>query len=415
MAKRIVQKFGGTSVKDEASREQAASHVKRAIKEGYKVVVVVSAIGRQGAPYATDTLLGLVSESTADARSLDLLASCGEVISAVLFTDLLKQKNMTATAMTGAQAGFVTSSDFGDAKITEMKCDSLKKTLESYDVVVVAGFQGMDDQGEVTTLGRGGSDTSASALGAALQAEWIDIFTDVDGVMTADPRIVKSARQIPVVTYTEICNLAYQGAKVIHPRAVEIAMQAKIPIRIRSTHSDSPGTLVTALVKSEAKIADIDERLVTGIAHVANVSQITVKATGDQPIQQAAIFNAMASEGISVDFISITPTYVSYTVSASSTNRAEMVLKTQGHTPFIKKGCAKVSAVGAGMTGVPGVAAKIVAALAAKKINILQSADSHTTIWVLVDGEHMEAAVNALHDVFLLPSEMTTTSVVHEE
>lgn len=243
----VVQKFGGTSVRNEEVRRQAAHHVKEAVENGYKVIVVVSAMGRKGDPYATDTLLSLVNgnDSFADVREKDLLVSCGEVISSVVFTDLLQSLNVKASAVTGAQAGFRTNEEFSNAKIIDMQCDGLKERLHHFDVVVVAGFQGSSATGEITTLGRGGSDTSATALGAALQAEYVDIFTDVEGVMTADPRMVDTARPLKAVTYNEICNMAYQGAKVIHPRAVEIAMQAKIPIRIRSTQSDGAGTLIT--------------------------------------------------------------------------------------------------------------------------------------------------------------------------
>lgn len=285
-----------------------------------------------------------------------------------------------------------------------MKCDRLLRELEQVDAVVVAGFQGAAKNGDITTIGRGGSDTSAAALGAALNAEWIDIFTDVEGIMTADPRIAENARPLSVVTYTEVCNMAYQGAKVIHPRAVEIAMQAKVPIRIRSTYSDSPGTLVTSLNR-ENKGTDIKERPVTGIAHVSNVSQIKVFAKKDQYNLQSEVFKAMANENISVDFINISPNGVVYTVSDEMTSRAAKVLEGLGHIPQIEKNCAKVSVVGAGMAGVPGVTSKIVTALSEKGIRILQSADSHTTIWVLVKQDDLSKAVNALHDAFQLNEE----------
>ncbi|WP_210363873.1 aspartate kinase [Bacillus sp. REN3] len=399
----IVQKFGGTSVRDENSRSYAVKHIKKAIEEGYKAVVVVSAMGRKGDPYATDTLLGLVggNSSLISRREHDLLLSCGETISSVVFSNLLLGNGIKAAALTGAQAGFRTNSEHTSARILDMKCERLLRELEEVDVVVVAGFQGAAKNGDVTTIGRGGSDTSAAALGAALNAEWIDIFTDVEGIMTADPRIAENARPLSVVTYTEVCNLAYQGAKVIHPRAVEIAMQAKVPIRIRSTYTDSPGTLVTS-VNRESKGTDIKERPVTGIAHVSNVSQIKVFAKKDQYNLQAEVFKAMANENISVDFINISPNGVVYTVSDEMTSRAEKVLEGLGHTPQIERNCAKVSVVGAGMAGVPGVTSKIVTALSEKGIRILQSADSHTTIWVLVKQEDLGKAVNALHDAFQL-------------
>lgn len=402
----IVQKFGGTSVQSEKTREYAMNHIQQAIKEGYKVVTVVSAMGRLGDAYATDTLMQLIGgqNTTLSPREQDLLLSCGETISSTVFTHMLKENGLKAVAMSGAQAGIKTNRDYMHAKIKEMNCKRLIAELEHYDVVVVAGFQGATDNGDITTLGRGGSDTSAAALGAALRAEWIDIFTDVDGMMTADPRIVKKARPLAVVTYDEVCNMAYQGAKVIHPRAVEIAMQAKIPIRIRSTYTDSPGTLVTTLERKN-KATHIQDRLVTGIAYVTDVSQIKVTAKKGDYNLQADVFKAMAKENISVDFINISPNDVIYTVPESMIDQAISVLNEVGYDPTVVKDCAKVSVVGAGITGVPGVAAKIVTSLAEKEIRILQSADSHTTIWVLVEGKDLVNAVNALHDVFELQKE----------
>ncbi|MDQ0270172.1 aspartate kinase [Cytobacillus purgationiresistens] len=402
----VVQKFGGTSVRNEEGRTHALRHIKQAILEGFKVVVVVSAMGRKGDPYATDTLLSLVNlpDSKINKRETDLLLSCGEIISSVVFSNMLLENGFKATALTGAQAGFRTNHDHMNAKIIDMKCDRLLKELEINDIVVVAGFQGSARNGDITTIGRGGSDTSAAALGSALNAEWIDIFTDVEGIMTADPRIAENARPLNVVTYTEVCNMAYQGAKVIHPRAVEIAMQAKIPIRIRSTYTDGLGTLVTSITKHN-RGADIKERPVTGIAHVANISQIKVLAKKDQYNLQSEVFKSMAAEGISVDFINIYPNGVTYTVTAEMTDKAVSILNRLGHQPKVERACAKVSVVGAGMQGVPGVASKIVTALSEQGIRIMQSADSHTTIWVLVEQNDLPKAVNALHDAFHLEQE----------
>ena len=402
----VVQKFGGTSLINESLREKAADHVSKAINDGYKVVVVVSAMGRSGDPYATDSLLNLVggNNTSVSNRELDLLASCGETISSVVFSNLLNNQGLKALAMTGAQAGFRTNEDYTNAKIIEMKVESLKVHLETYDIIVVTGFQGETPSGTTATLGRGGSDTSATALGAALKAEVVDIFTDVAGVMTADPRIVKSAKPLSVVTYNEICNMAYQGAKVIHPRAVEVAMQAKIPIRIRSTYTDGEGTLITSSTTKTVG-RDVEERPITGIAHVKNVTQIKVLSNEGEYNLQTKVFKAMARGGISVDFISIHPLGVAYTVSDEVADKAVAILKELDLSPQILRHCAKVSAVGAGMTGVPGVTSRIVEALASRNIQILQSADSHTTIWVLVKEEDMVDAVNALHEMFLLSQE----------
>ncbi|GGE46111.1 aspartokinase [Pullulanibacillus camelliae] len=400
----IVQKFGGTSVQSDEDRREAVKHVKKAVSEGYKVVVVVSAMGRKGAPYATDTLLGLVEDRRLSEREMDLLMSCGETISSVVFSGLLQSEEIASDALTGGQAGFRTSENFMNAKIIEVDTSVLRQRLEAVDVVVVAGFQGITKTGEITTIGRGGSDTSAAALGAALGAEWIDIFTDVEGVMTADPRIVSDARHLQVLTYNEVCNMAYQGAKVIHPRAVEIAMQAKVPIRIRSTKSERPGTLITA-IKRMGKGQDVQERLITGITYMDDVTQIKVKAKKDQYDFQSKVFKAMAEQHISVDFFNISPQEVVYTVSRLATERAVAALETLGFDPEVKRNCAKVSAVGAGIAGVPGVTAKIVHALTSQGIQILQSADSHTTIWVLIENKYLNEAVNALHKAFELEKE----------
>jgi aspartate kinase len=407
----LVQKFGGTSLKAEDGRNRAVQHIDKAVQDGYKVVVVVSAMGREGDPYATDTLLSLVGGDTTNItpREYDLLLSCGEQISAVVMSSMLNSTNKKATALTGAEAGFITSNEHMNAKIIDMKCNRLLALFESHDIVVVAGFQGKSKDGDITTLGRGGSDTSAAALGAALGAEWIDIFTDVEGVMTADPRIVSDARPLTNVTYNEICNLAYQGAKVIHPRAVEIAMQAKVPLRIRSTYSESLGTLVTSISK-ETHGRDVVDRLITGIAHVSNVTQVKVSPRDGEYDFQTKVFKAMANEQISIDFFNISPSGIAYTISAEKTERAYEILTGLGYKPEINRNCAKVSAVGAAIAGVPGVTAKIVEALAQEGVQILQSADSHTTIWVLVRQDDLVKAVNALHKTFELDKEVKVQS-----
>ncbi|WP_406687247.1 aspartate kinase [Rossellomorea vietnamensis] len=408
----IVQKFGGTSVRDEASRLKAIAHTKQAINKGYKVVVVVSAMGRKGEPYATDSLLSLIGgrNTSISKREQDLLLSCGEIISSLVFSNMLLEHGIRSTALTGAQAGFRTNNDFNNAKIIEMKCSRLVRELEQHDAVVVAGFQGATKDGDVTTIGRGGSDTSASALGVALKADYIDIFTDVEGVMTADPRISSKARPITVVSYNEVCNMAYQGAKVIHPRAVEIAMNSNVPIRIRSTYSNGEGTLVTTLENTKAH-KEFRSHPVTGIAHVSNLTQIKVFAKEDQYNLQAEVFKAMAKEGISVDFINISPRGVVYTVGSSLADDAIRVLRKIGHNPIIESECAKISVVGAGMTGVPGVTSAIVSSLSNEGIRILQSADSHTTIWVLVKEMDLINAINALHDTFQLQERNATFRV----
>jgi len=404
-----VHKFGGTSVQSEENRKHVIKHIKNALMNDYKLVVVVSALGRKPDPYATDTLLSLVDypANHNSNRELDMLMSAGEMISSVVLSNELQKNHIDSVALTGAQAGFITTDDFTKAKIKEVNPKRILKELESHDVVVVAGFQGQTEQGDITTIGRGGSDTTAAALGAALPAAKIEIFTDVNGIMTADPRVVKKARPLDVVTYNEISNLAYQGAKVVHPRAVEIAMQAKIPMRVRSTYTEEPGTLVTSRKELEMGV-DIPDRLITGIAHMTSLTQLKIQLKEEDYRLQSEIFKAMAEANISVDFINISPTNVVYTVPNSVTKEAVDILETLGYYPEINENCAKVSAVGAGMTGVPGVASKIVQALTNNGVEILQSADSHTTIWVLVREKDLITAVNALHEVFELSESRTS-------
>lgn len=406
----LVQKFGGTSLSTKEARGHVISHIRRELDNGFRLVVVVSAMGRKGDPYATDTLLDLVAEGNGSlqAREQDLLMACGEIISAAKLSSLLAEQKITSVVLTGAQAGFRTDSQYGNARILDIVPTRVLEELQQKDVVIVTGFQGQNQGGDFTTLGRGGSDTSATALGAALHAEMVDIYTDVDGILTADPRIVEDAQPLDYVSYTEICNMAHQGAKVIHPRAVEIAMQSGIPVRVRSTFSESEGTLVANPEGFKDVQLGIVDRYVTGIAYVANVTQIRVESSGKGADNlQLKVFKAMAENAISVDFISVTPTGVAYTVFDRDSAKAEAVLHSMNLSPNILTGCAKVSVIGGGINGVPGIMAKIVEALTEQNIQILQSADSNTTIWVLVNKEDMVQSLRALHTKFELgrPSE----------
>ncbi|NLT94523.1 MAG: aspartate kinase [Clostridia bacterium] len=402
----IVQKFGGSSLSTQEKRLQAANKVIAAKKDGYAIVVVVSAMGRTGDPYATDTLINLVKNINRDInpRELDLLLNCGEIISAVVFCQVISNLGYEAIVLTGAQAGIITDNSFTEARILKVNPEKVFKNLKDNKIVIVAGFQGITHDGELTTLGRGGSDTTAAALGVALDAQFVEIFTDVDGIKTADPRIVKDAKTLDVVTYNEICHLAHQGAKVIHPRAVEIAMQKNIPLRVRSTFNDAPGTLVTNHSDMQNSVEISSDRLITGIAHVPRITQLKIPTKNYKDIKglELKIFRSMALSNISIDFINVHPDQVIFTVRDDDAEKAEQIINNLGLEVEVLPGCAKVSAVGANMAGVPGVMAKIVEALTEENIQILQTADSHTTIWCLVKKEDMEKAVIALHRKFNL-------------
>jgi aspartate kinase len=401
----IVQKFGGTSVATSEGRDRVALKIKEALHQGLKVVVVVSAMGRFGEPYATDTLINMARGvcKQVQPRELDLLMSCGENISTVVMVQTLKNHGMEAMAFTGGQAGIITDHQFNNARIMEIKTDNLHKCLEDGRIAVVAGFQGMTSDGEITTLGRGGSDTTASALGVALNADVIEIYTDVDGVMTADPRLVPQAKPLATMTYNEVCEMAHLGAKVVHPRAVEIAMEGRIPLRIRSTFSDSLGTLITdagSIHSTEIK----GDKVVTGLAHVAEMAFVKIHSEEDlnDTGRMLEIFRRMAEAGISVDMIQVSPREVGFIIKGDLVERAGEILNQLPLEVLIDTGYAKVAIVGTGMRGVPGVMARMVQGLRKQRIAIFHSADSHTNIACLVKQEEMSKALRALHDEFEL-------------
>jgi aspartate kinase len=399
----LIQKFGGTSLSTDQAREHVINHIIRERSNGLAVVVVVSAMGRKGDPYATDTLLQLIRDNgdRLPLRERDMLLGCGELISAATLCSLAQASGIPSVVLTGGQAGIMTDEQYGHARIKEIVPEKILHHLRRGSVVIVTGFQGSTAQGDTTTLGRGGSDTSATALGAALRAEMVDIYTDVNGILTADPRIVEEAKRLAVVSYAEICNMARQGAKVIHPRAVEIAQQARIPLRVRSTFSSETGTLVTDSAELRAEVS-VRDRHVTGIAHATGITQISVKAIEGRNDVQLQVFQSMAKHHISVDFINVTPSGAIYTVFDQDAERAVAVLKDCGFTPAFINGCAKVSVIGGGMNGEPGVMARIVEALTEQGISIMQSADSNTTIWVLVREADMAEALRSLHAKFEL-------------
>lgn len=405
MERIVVQKFGGTSLADETRRRLAAGHVEQALAQGQRPVVIVSAMGRAPDPYATDTLLQLISGAAEgeeeDPRDVDLLLSCGEVIAAVVFAGLLRRRGHPARAFTGAQAGIVTDGRFGDARVVRVEPARLYDTLLAGQIPVIAGFQGGFGHHEVTTLGRGGSDTSAAALAVALGAELLEVYTDVDGVMTADPRLTPEAVTLRRATYREIAEMAHLGAKVIHPRAVVIAAGGHVPVAIKQTGSSAPGTMVRKEAESAAWERAAD-RLVTGIACVVDRAQVTLSPPGGGSQAAAPLFQALGDAGISADMICVLPDRIAFIVEGKSQARVKALLAELDWPYHLVDGLAKVSAVGAGMHGVPGVMAKVAKALQDAGVEILQTSDSHANISCLVREEKVKAAVAALHREFEL-------------
>lgn len=396
----LVQKFGGTSVATPERREMAARKILAAAAEGFAPVVVISAIGRSGDSYATDTLIELAGRSgKAAPRELDLLMSCGEVISCVVMAGVLGEHGLDPVVLTGAQAGIHTDSGYGDATILDVDGRRLLELLAEGHVPVVAGFQGVDAKGNITTLGRGGSDLTAAILGEALKAEAVEIYTDVEGIMTADPRIVPEARIMDTINYNEVFQMAEYGAKVIHPRAVEVAMRSHIPMYIKSALTDHPGTLITAAHAGRDYKAGEDSRLITAVAHVTGQVRTRIEFKGTKPDieRDEFLFSHIAEAGISIDMINISPESKVFIVEEKDRDPLGRLLETLGYDHDIRGGMGKVTVIGSRMRGVPGVMAKTVKALERAGIRIYQTSDSSMTISCLVEGEHLNEAVVALH------------------
>ena len=401
----IIQKFGGTSTATEETRQHCLKHIKKALSNGYKVVVVVSAMGRKGDPYATDTLFSLLGTPpfTLSKKDKDLFIASGEIIAAGVFSELLHRENIDNQILTGGQAGIITDNNHNQANILSLEPSTIHQSFKQQDVIVVPGFQGVSTTGHLTTLGRGGSDTTATALGVALNASYVDIFTDVDGIYSADPRLVPNAKPLKAMTYNESCNFAQLGAKVIHPRAVEMAMKKNIPIRVRSTFLDAEGThigLEATLLEKQA--VSHQEQLITGITHQEGLVQLTIKPGEDEKQFPLTAFDLLKENNISIDFISITPEFSTFTVPITQKEMTITILSANA-VPFSYKpnDVAKVSLVGGNINGVPGVMARVIHALKKDNIVIYQSADSHSTIWVLIDQKDVKKAVLLLHQAFL--------------
>jgi aspartate kinase len=398
----IVQKYGGTLLRTEGGRARVARQIEATRDAGHDVVVVASAIGRAGEPYATDTLLGLAKEIDPDVepRTLDMLLSCGESISTAILAHLLTRESHPAVALTGAQAGILTTEQFGDARIISIRPGRVWQALAEGHIPVVAGFQGVTAGGEITTLGRGGSDTTAVALGAALGADLVEIFKDVDGVMTSDPQIVPDARPIPRITYDEVSQMAWLGARVLHPRAADIGRAHGVRLVVRRVGSEGGTEIVKG---ADIDVPIHDGRVVIGLAHLADVTQIRLRRRSpddlDEPLRALRV---LAEAGISIDLINLLPELLAFTVREEDGDRAERLLRENGFEAERRGRCAKVSIIGAGIRGVPGVMMRVVGALHGAGVDILETADSHTTVSCLVHRNDMETALRALHDEFRL-------------
>jgi len=397
----IVQKYGRTSVGNATRIRRVCRRISETVAAGTQVVAVVSAMG-----HTTDRLIALARRVSSEPppRELDMLVANGETITAPLVAMCLQNHGVPAVSLSGPQAGVHTSNHHSKARIREIRPVRILEALERGMVPVVAGFQGASEDLEITTLGRGGSDTTAVALAAALGAEACEIYTDVDGIMTADPRVEPAARLLPHIAYEEILEMAAVGAKVMHPRAVEIGELYGVAIHVRSSFHRRPGTMIVAEVPME------DRNRVRSVAHELGIAKVTVRGVPDEPGVAAAVFEPLSAAGISVDVIvqnvsSEAHTDLTFTVNDEELAQAlrlvePAVEQVQGRSVNHSGGLAKVSLVGTGMLNTPGIAARMFRTLADAGINIEMISTSEIRITCIVEQDQALPAVRALHAAF---------------
>jgi aspartate kinase len=400
----IVKKFGGSSVATPEKIMNVAKRILQEKKAGERIVVVVSAMGD-----TTDELIGLMQaiDGQPNGREIDMLLSTGEQISIALLAMAFSKLGHPAVSLTGPQAGICTSSAYTKAKITGINPQRVLQELDKGQVVVIAGFQGMNTIGDITTLGRGGSDTTAVALAGAIRADVCEIYTDVDGVYSADPRVVGNARKMQEITYNEMLEMARLGAVVMQPRSVEMGKHYNVPIHVRSTFSNNAGTIIREVYTMEER-----EFIIRGVAHDLNVAKIAVLGVPDQPGIAYKLFSALAQANIDVDMIvqSIRNTDknindILFTIAKPDLPQARAIVEKIGNElgvigVVIEENVAKVSVVGAGMLGSPGIAAEMFGALADAGVNIEVISTSEISISCLINAGKMKEAVNAIHARF---------------
>ena len=408
----IVQKFGGSSVADAEGMKRVAARIVATKKAGNQVVVVVSAMGD-----TTDELIELANAVTPipQGRELDMLLTAGERISMAVLAMAINNLGFEALSFTGSQAGVITDSVHGKARIIDVTPGRIREAIESGAIAIVAGFQGISqDTKDITTLGRGGSDTTAVALAAALDADVCEIYTDVDGVFSADPRVVPSARKLKTVTYEEMLELAAAGAKVLHLRCVEYARRYNLPIHVRSSFSPNEGTWV---VENHPEGGTMEQAIISGVAHDKSEAKVTIVGVPDRTGIAARIFQAIADNDINVDMIvqnvsaaATGLTDISFTVSKTEGQKATDVLKRiQGEVGFVSliydDTIGKLSLVGAGMRSHPGVTATFFASMADAGVNIEMISTSEIRISVIVREADVERAAKAAHTAFGLDAD----------
>ncbi|GJL66467.1 MAG: aspartokinase [Nitrospirales bacterium] len=405
----LIQKFGGTSVGSVERIRAVADLIERTARDGHQVVVVLSAMSGE-----TDRLLRLARGicEVPDERELDLLLSSGERVTISLMAMTLRERGILAQSFTGRQVGILTNNSHTKARISRVAADRVKVALSDGVIPIVAGFQGINESSDVTTLGRGGSDLTAVALAAALKADRCVIYTDVDGVYTADPNVVPNARRLRVLSYEEMLELASLGAKVLQARSVEFAARHHVPLEVKSSFTEGQGTLVTQ------EHADMEKVLVSGVAGDSNQAKVTVVGVPDSPGIAAQVFGAVAAEGLNVDMIiqNISQdalTDISFTVPRAELTQALTIVKKvaamiNAREVEVNEDIAKVSLVGVGMRSHSGIAARMFQALSREGINIMMISTSEIKVSCVVEEKYLELSLRSLHNEFELDKDPTT-------
>lgn len=394
--KLILQKFGGTSVKNKNSRLICINKIKESVSKGNKLIVVISAIGRKNDPYSTDELLSLVSENFKknNPSYVDKLISCGEIISSIVFASELQSNNINAVPLIGSDIGILTDNNFGNAKILNIDTFNIEKLLSQNIIPVIAGFQGVTDDGNITTLGRGGSDISAVKLATVLKCNSVEFFKDVDGLMTADPKLVSGAKSIDEISYDELFELSVYGNNIIHPEAVKIAMDEKIPITIKNTFNDFRGTVINDNISDE-------EDFFKGMTYLKDCIQIKIfKKDNLNNENYYKVFQKISDKNINIDFMNVFTDHKVFTIYKENFEEIKCILDDYKIQYDIIEGCSKIGIVKANLRKTSITIARLIELLYKKDIEVLQTNHSNMSIWILVKNSDLEKSLNIIHNNF---------------
>ncbi|BAK81183.1 aspartate kinase [Candidatus Arthromitus sp. SFB-rat-Yit] len=394
----ILQKFGGTSVQTKKSRLMCIKKVEQSLKYNNKLVVVISAIGRKEDPYSTDMLLSLISDNFRKRypKYTDKLISCGEIISAIIFASELRDRGINAIPVVGKDIGIITDDNFGNANILEINTEKIVSLLNDGIVPIIAGFQGITSDGDITTLGRGGSDISAVKLAEVLECNKVQFFKDVDGLMTVDPKIVVNAKSIDEISYEELFELSIFGNNIIHPKAVKIAMESNIPIVIKNTFNDFKGTVINNNSKD-------NDDVFKGMTYLKNCVQIKIFRDENKENQNYyKVFQEISTKNIVIDFINIFTDHKIFTVYKKDFGDIINILDNYNLKYSIIENCSKIGIVKANLKNVSITMAKLIELLHKENIEVMQTNHSNMSIWLLVKNDDLDKSLNAIHNNFFV-------------